>query len=157
MGTVGLDIPFLYLDTNVFIHAVEGMETEEPCQSARKILTAARQGRVRCTTSELTLAEVLAPTQKQVMARPQLERAYAALLVHANLVTLEPLVRDDMYESAKIADYQKKKVKLTDRLHLSVAVRLGTTHFVSFDADIRCPQGMEKLDLSERDLSNLLT
>lgn len=147
----------LYLDTNVFVHALEEQVGGEPGDLARKLLRDVASGRFQAVTSELILAEVLAPNSRHGGAlSPLLKRAYLNLLVFSGAIQLEPVIRDDMYFTADLRKWQKSKVKLPDLLHLATAIRLEAAYFVSNDRDIRTPDNMAKLSLSKDGLGSIL-
>lgn len=148
----------VYVDTNVFVHALEEKQEGGAGILARRLIRAAADGKLDAVTSELTLAEVLAPNKRHAGALPtMLKRAYLDLIVHGGFIGLEALVREDMYESAKLRSWQKAKVGLPDVLHLATAIRTNADVFATNDKAISTPQGMKKLDLSSRGIGALLT
>lgn len=145
-----------YLDANVLIHAFEGGRDDAAKPFADTIVRAAMADRLECVTSELTLAEVLAPARRAGASDPVLKRIYLNFLVWSRKVRLEPLLRADMYESAQLMASQKEKVGPPDRLHLAVAIRVGASHFVTNDKAIRTPKLMSKLRLIPADMHPFL-
>ena len=91
-----------YLDTNVFIDALEG---EEPLSApVRSLFDAASAMPGALVTSELTLAEVLAPTGRQ-MRPADLRRRYIDLIVWAGVIDLRPVSREVIYETVELRPY----------------------------------------------------
>src|ERR1700677_1682300 len=82
----------VYLDSNALIYAVEGVPgTAVP---AKKLIAFLRDRRGSMFTSEIALAEVLAPSKRQgAWPLPAKKRAYLDLLIWGSAVTLAPVVR----------------------------------------------------------------
>lgn len=146
----------LYLDANVFIHAVEGQTRSAEKSYAEDIIRLVSDGSVDGVTSELTLAEVFAPSIRAGWPTGLVQRAYLEVLVWRKKFRLEPLRRLDMYESAEIAGFQKKKVRLPDRLHLATAMRVKATHFITNEKALRVPEPMTKARLNAADIDPLV-
>ncbi|MBD8891840.1 type II toxin-antitoxin system VapC family toxin [Roseibium litorale] len=137
----------LYLDTNVFILALQGEVGDERAENARRLFYGIEDGSLRAVTSELALAEVLTPKGDRRQQEPALKRQYLELMVFRKLVELTPLLREDMYTAADLAEIQSAKVRLPDRLHLATAIRVKADHFVSDDRRIEVPAPLKKLGL----------
>src|ERR1700730_6920607 len=80
----------VYLDTNVFIQAFEGRSKD--VQHLRTAFAFMHQNRNLAVTSELTLAELLAPSQtkKGRPARPNKRDFYLNLIVWNDFIDLRP-------------------------------------------------------------------
>jgi predicted nucleic acid-binding protein len=130
----------VYLDANVFIDFIEGNETiSTPLDPLVRRL---RQKPGQAVTSELTLAEVLAPSKGRKRS-PHIKRLYLNLLVWGRFIDLQPISRGVLYETAKLrATKATSRMKLLDAIHLATAVLTGCRIFVTRDRDIRVPQGM---------------
>jgi predicted nucleic acid-binding protein len=133
----------IYLDANVFIDFVEGEGTiSAPIDSLMQSL---RQRPGSAITSELTLAEVLAPSKGRGRP-PHVKRLDLNLLVWARLIDLHAISRSVLYETAKLrATKATSRMKLLDAIHLATAVLSGCRFFVTRDRDIRVPQGMLRM------------
>jgi predicted nucleic acid-binding protein len=145
----------IYLDTNVFIKAVEGLdETAAPAKVLIETLRRQRAG--IAATSEITFAEVLAPS-KQVDALPphMKRRAYLDLLLWSGFVELIPVSRSILIETAKIR--AMARFKLPDAVHLASAIQVRCRYFVSADRDFdKMPEGMERVNCDHESLPRLL-
>jgi predicted nucleic acid-binding protein len=145
----------IYLDTNVFIKAVEGLD--EAAVPAKTLIKALRQQRTGiATTSEITFAEVLAPS-KQANSMPlhMKRRAYLDLLLWSGFVALIPVSRNILIETAELRAVGR--FKLPDAVHLVSAIQVRCRFFVSGDRDFdKVPAGMERVSCSHDDLPRLL-
>jgi predicted nucleic acid-binding protein len=113
--------PLVYLDANPFIYALEGA----PAISApiKTLFEALRTRPGAGVTSELTLAEVLAPSKGRKRT-PQLKRAYLDLMVWSRFIDLQPVSRAILYETVNLrATRATAKLKLPDAIHLATAIR----------------------------------
>ena len=124
----------LYLETNIFIYAVEGtIETSGP---AKRLMTALRTRPGIAVTSELTLAEVLAPTTRPDAPAPEVKRrAYLDLLVGSAFIELAAVTRAILLDTVDLRS--AVTMKLADAIHLASAIHLGCRYFVSNDRDFR--------------------
>jgi predicted nucleic acid-binding protein len=145
----------IYLDTNVFIKAVEGLD--EAANPAKTLIEVLRRRRVGiAATSEITFAEVLAPS-KQADALPLhvKRRAYLDLLLWSGFVALIPVSRDVLIETAALR--VMNRFKLPDAVHLVSAVHARCRFFVSADRDFdKMPEGMERVNCDQDNLPRLL-
>ena len=129
----------VYLDSNVFIDFVDGQpQLAEPLRH----LFSALKGRANVfVTSELTLAEVLAPTQAGGPASPDRRRSYLSLVVWNPSVRLLPVSRQVLYETADLRKYTGHK--LPDAIHAATAIQAGCAFLMSRDKQMRrTPLGM---------------
>ncbi len=146
MSCVGIgmsDGAAVYLDANVFIDFIEG----DPTISApiEPLVQRLRQEPGLAITSELTLAEVLAPSRGRKRL-PHVKRLYLNLLVWGRFIELRPITRRILYETASLrATKVTSKMKLVDAIHLATAVRDECRFFITRDRDIRVPQGMVRM------------
>jgi predicted nucleic acid-binding protein len=145
----------IYLDTNVFIRAVEG--TDEAAAPAKRLIATLRnQPAGVATTSEVTLAEVLSsPKRPDALPLHIKRRVYLDLLVWSAFIRLIPVSRDVLIETADLSVVSR--LKLPDANHLVSAMRSNCRFFVSTDRDFdKLPQGMERIDPDENGLSRLI-
>lgn len=149
----------LYLDTMVFISAIEGTENDSLAQCARAVIRSAVNGTVRAVTSELTIAEVLSFRAKELSGseRSLLRAIYEEVLINQRAIALCPVSREHMFISADLSATQSAKVRLPDRLHLAAAIDSGATHFVSLDQRINPPAPIQKIGLDEATYALLQT
>lgn len=149
-----VDTPVVYLDANPVIYAMEGEpEVSSPVQT---LLKALRERPGLGITSELTLAEVLAPSKGRKRP-PQLKRRYLDLLVWSDFIGLQPVSRDILYETANLrATRATAKLRLPDAIHLATAIRAGCRYFVSGDKGIRVPRGMSRAKADDTSMAKII-
>ena len=142
----------IYLDTNVFMKAVEG--TDDAAAPAKELLEILRRKSINiAATSEITFAEVLvSPKRPDALPLHIKRRAYLDLLVWSAFITLISVSRDVLIETANLRAVAR--FKLPDAIHLVSAIRCGCRFFVSTDNDFdNLPQG---INLDEDGLSLLI-
>jgi predicted nucleic acid-binding protein len=145
--------PVAYLDANVFIDFVEG--TPELAEAARDLFLAL-EGQIGVfATSELTLAEVLAPP-KSGAAAPDLKRLYMSLLVWNPAIKLIPVSRAVLYETADLRKYTRHK--LPDAIHVVTAIQAGCRFLISRDSDMsKLPiGGLKRVEANSATAATLL-
>ncbi len=146
-----MEQPLVYLDSMVFIYAVEGDDSTAP--AARELMAALRQQSGAALTSELSLAEVLAPATRnshvsvQDQDKPlpfQLrQELYLDLMTTGSFLTLAPITREILLETAELR--RSKPHKLPDAIHVVTAIRTGCRFLVSADRRIHAPHPITKL------------
>ncbi|PNG27926.1 type II toxin-antitoxin system VapC family toxin [Methylocella silvestris] len=133
----------VYLDPNVFIRAFESPEVE--AAPIRRMLEALRHDPKRAVTSELTLAEVLAPAR----TGPDLlikRRFYLDLIVWSGFIDLLPVTRSILLETPDLRKVARHS--LPDAIRVVSAIRAGCNFFMSNDKDMKAnkiPHGMRAL------------
>jgi len=144
----------VYLDANVFIDFIEGDETIST--PIGPLVRRLRQKPGQAITSELTLAEVLAPSKGRKRP-PHIRRLYLNLLVWGRFIELHPISRGVLYETANLrATKTTSKMKLLDAIHLANAVLAGCRIFITRDRDIRVPQGMLLIEPSAGSVAKVI-
>jgi predicted nucleic acid-binding protein len=133
----------VYLDAMVFIYAVEGNEATGP--SARDLLTCLREHPGAARTSELTLAEVLAPTKKRGGVPPALKSMYLQLLT-SSWVELMPVSRQILCRTVEI---RPLGMKLPDAIHIATAVENDCKYIVTSDSGMAAPANVTRLQPNE--------
>jgi predicted nucleic acid-binding protein len=124
----------IYLDTTVFIDAVEGLA--DVAAAPRRLITFLREKPGFATTSELTFAETLAPPQRMgALPLHVKRRVYLDLLLLSGFVTLVPVTRDILIETADLRSVSR--MKLPDAIHMVSAVRAACRYLVSRDRDFQ--------------------
>ena len=93
-------------------------------------------------TSELVLAELLAPVERQGALPVDVRRTlYLDLLVNGRIFSLRPVTRDILIDTARLR--QGIRLKLPDAIHVVTAVQAGCRFFLSNDRDARqTPSGL---------------
>lgn len=119
----------VYVDTNLFISALEG-----PCavsDHAWLILEAIEAGEIVGATSELTLAEVLVHPLR--CGDERLIESYEAMIASSPVFTVLPVGREILVAAARLRAVHAA-LRLPDAIHLASAQRMGADHFVTRDA-----------------------
>jgi predicted nucleic acid-binding protein len=138
----------VYLDTNVFLDAVEG--TEEIARPAIALLDRLRSERGRGVTSEITLLEVL--PKARIRGGAMLHRRYLNLLVMSGYFNLVPVSRDIIYAAVTF----RERVQLAggpdplerraiDALHVATALTERCSLLVTGDKQIKVPRPLQIL------------
>lgn len=146
-------VPLAYIDTNVFIMGFESpFETAKPVQD---LLVALREQPLSAVTSELTLAELLAPNlSPKALAPDERRRLYLDLLIWSNLIELKPVTRDILIETADLR--QATPCKLPDAIHVATAVHAKCGLFLSRDKRMRLPAGMMQISPDRSGIDHLM-
>jgi len=106
-------------------------------------------------TSELTLAEVLAPPdRKDALPLHVKRRLYLDLLVWSRFIDLKPVSRDVLYETADLRNVAK--MKLPDAIHLVTAIQNKCRYFVSKDRRLKIPRGMKLVPPDKNGIAQVL-
>jgi predicted nucleic acid-binding protein len=142
-GTTETDPESLvYLDANTLTYLVEGApDISKPLVPLFEYL---RSHPGTGVTSELTLAEVLAPTLTRGVIPPHLKRAYLSLLVWSRFITLLPITREILYDTTKLR--AEIRLKLPDAIHLSTAVSANCRFMMTRDKALKTPRGMTRVE-----------
>jgi predicted nucleic acid-binding protein len=152
--TDGLIDHTIYLETNFFIKAVEGVP--EVADPPKKLIEILRTKPKLAITSEITFAETLAPPRRPDALPVHVKRrAYLDLLLWSGFITLIPVSRDILIETADLRAVVR--MKLPDAIHLVSAVRGRCRYVVSSDGDFdRLPEGMARVMPDAEGIDNLL-
>jgi predicted nucleic acid-binding protein len=121
----------VYLDTNVFVYALEGFEQFEPL--LRELFGKIQDAQLRAVTSELTLAEVL--VKPLADGRTDVCTAYLAAVQDSEALEVVPVTRDVLIEAAGIR--ARLGVRLPDAIHVATALSSGCRSFLTNDRSIR--------------------
>ena len=122
----------IYLDSNVIIYAIEGLESYKPLliQLFRDI----DSGKTRAITSELTLCECLVKPYRE--NRSDIVDAYSNFLSMSDSFHIREISRDILIDAAKIRA-QDSTMKLPDAMHLATAISEKCSFFITNDKGIR--------------------
>ncbi len=119
----------IYLDTNVWIYALEGFESFS--RPLAELFARIDEGELAAVTSELTLAEVLVkPFQSN---RQELERIYLDNLQTSATLTVAPVSREVLMSAARLRA-QYPPLKLPDAIHAATALAHDAHTFITNDA-----------------------
>jgi predicted nucleic acid-binding protein len=133
----------IYLDTNIFIYALEGYPT------FRAVLTtlfdALDRGKLVAVTSELTLAEALV---KPLLDRhAERQAAYLQVLQPSTSLHMAPVSRDVLLAAARLR--AETGLKLPDAIHAATAQFTGCDQFLTNDARVPALPGLVIRRLSD--------
>ena len=136
-------VPRVYIDTNVLIYIVEGIE---PFRSQLGLLVEALDaGGLQGVTSDLTIAEVMVKPFARKDQRYITE--YSRLLSGASMLEMRSVDRTVLEHSAKLR--AEIGGKLADGIHVATAELAGCSHLVSEDSGIKVPEGMALIKVRE--------
>ena len=128
----------VYLDTNIFIYAVEGYEPE--AAFLHGLLAALEEGRFTAVTSELSLAEVLVKPFE--LGREDAVASYTELLTPSVRLTVPPVGRAILVEAAR--QRAALGMPMPDAIHVATALAAGCELFLTNDRRLRMPAGLAK-------------
>jgi predicted nucleic acid-binding protein len=133
----------LYLDANVFIYMMEGVEPW--ARPVTRLFRALDLGECSAATSELTLSECLVRPMR--MGDEEIVRSYLKLLHSRPSLSLLPVQRDLLIDAARLR--ASSSLTLPDAIHLATARRAGCNSFVTNDKRLGSMPGLPILPLSE--------
>lgn len=122
----------VYLDTCIFIYAMEGFPDWE--LQLRALFEQADAAALHVVTSELTLAEVL--VKPIADGNEPLARAYEAILTSTPALTVVPVSRRILVDAARMRASQSG-VRLPDAVHLATAVHARCDVLLSNDRGLK--------------------
>jgi predicted nucleic acid-binding protein len=139
--------PRFYLDSNVFIYAVEG--SADIADPLRQLFERFQDNPGMGVTSELTLAEVL-PRSSAIQ-----RRNYLNLIVWSRIFDLRPV---SQYILIETADYRAKAgmPKLPDAIHVVTAIRSECRTVLPADGGLKMPVGYSVVSPDRDNLSRLV-
>lgn len=151
----------IYLDSNVFIYALEG--TNQTAQAPMALLNTLGERPGMGVTSELTLAEILVIPRNVSIAN--LRQQYLDLLVFSGVFDLRPVSRDILIDSAKyrLAMHPGKPEACEDRrnflpdaIYVVTAHRSSCRYFVARDKQLKLPGNIAQVTPDMSGISDLL-
>jgi predicted nucleic acid-binding protein len=131
----------VYLDTNVFIYAVEAVA--EYAVAIEALFGRIEDGSIVAATSELTLAEVLVKPLEA--GRHDIAKIYQDMLTSSAWLSVLPVERAILIEAARLQF--ELTVRLPDAIHVATAVRAGCAAVLSNDRRLRVPAAIDLLRL----------
>lgn len=143
--------PRAYLDTNVFITALEHVGAGS--DHAWWILSAIEDGEIEGATSEITLAEILVKPMER--RDDDVIEAYQAMISSAPGFVVRPVERAILVEAARLRS-TRRAMKLPDAVHVATALGCACTHFISSDARITVPEGISHVAISPFTIEDIL-
>jgi predicted nucleic acid-binding protein len=144
----------VYVDSNVLIYAVEGVATT--ANPAKELIKFLRAHRGLMFTSEIMLAEVLAPSRGQrAWPLPAKRRVYLDLLLFSGVVNLVPVTRAILIRTADLRKIAP--LKLPDAIHLESAIHTESGFLVTGDTNFKkLPANLRKVTSNEQGIRDLL-
>jgi len=147
----------IYLDTHVFIAAIEGDQSEIGTLLWALFAAGVSQW-VVLVTSQRTPAEV------SPKAAAPIQSTHIDLIVRGGSLALRSVSREILIETAayrrasikKSPDGRESMVKLPDAIHIVTAIHSQCRKFLSDDAQIRLPQGYDRVACDSVTVSRLL-
>lgn len=125
----------IYLDSNIFIRALESPKEDATAQQLITLLSAgSRNGSAVLSTSQITLAETLVHPIRNgdELLRLQYEQL---LSVTSPWLQVAPISRQTLVLSAQLR--AQRRLKLPDAIHLASAIMTKCSHFLSRDGDFK--------------------
>ncbi len=132
----------VYLDTNIFIYAVEAVA--EYAAAVDALFDLIEGDEIEAVTSELTLAEALAKPFEA--GRPDIAQVYEAMLAPSSWLAVLPVERAILIEAARLQ--AALTLRLPDAIHVATAVAAGCNAFLSNDRRIKVPTDLALVRLA---------
>ena len=122
----------VYIDTNIFIMAVEGEEATRAMLPSLFLVD--NSNAPAFVTSELTFSELVVKPYKE--RNDQLIDQYQNLILTSDWLKVVPVEMPILHYAA-VLRAQYPSIKLPDAIHLSTAIGLSCSHFLTNDFGIR--------------------
>ena len=123
----------VYLDTNVFVYAVEGFA--EYRAFLTELFAAIDRGEVTAVTSELTLAEVLVEPLER--GRDDVVAIYEEMLQTSDHLVVAPIDRPVLFAAAE--QRAVLGISLADAIHVATALLSGCSILLTNHRRLRAP------------------
>ena len=130
----------VYLDTNIFIYAIEGVPPY--ADAMRELFAAIDAGRVEAATSELTLAEVL--VKPLITGDAELQEVYQEVLREGGPLHVASVSRAVLLGAAGLRA-RIDTLRLPDAIHMATAQLCGCGAFLTNDQSLRGPTNVRVL------------
>jgi predicted nucleic acid-binding protein len=127
----------VYLDTNIFIYALEGFTEYRPVLTT--LFAAVENKQLTIATSELTLAECLVKPCKD--NNNKLKELYSSFIQTSYFLTVLPVDRECLIKSAELR--AEIGVKLPDAIHIASAIEYECEVFLTNDKAIKVSDTLE--------------
>ena len=135
----------VYLDTNIFIYAVEEPTSVSQYSGfIKELFKYIDNGEITAITSELTLAEILVGTYTE---SPELIGIYDELITDSDFLQVFCVDREILKQSALLRS--QRKISLADAIHVATAIQNNAHIIITNDKKMQVPNDMEKLTLSD--------
>ncbi|MDJ0621031.1 MAG: type II toxin-antitoxin system VapC family toxin [Calothrix sp. MO_192.B10] len=127
----------VYLDTNIFIYAIEGYP--DFVDELSQLFDNIDAGNFRAFTSELTLAEVL--VRPLIDGNLEIQAAYQQALQSSEVLEVVVVSRDVLIEAARLRAIAN--LRLPDAIHGATAILTGCETFLTNDRRLAALPGIE--------------
>jgi len=151
MGSPVTEVPRAYLDSNVFIAALENPGAHS--DHAWWIIHAIEDGDIAAVTSEITLAEVLVKPMEQ--GDVTLMAAYEGMIVSSGHFLVLPVGRDILLGAARLRA-QRRSIRLPDAIHIATAFASSCSCVVSDDQRLHSIDGVRSFSVNPFTLDDIL-
>jgi predicted nucleic acid-binding protein len=151
MGAPVTELPRVYLDSNVFITAMEtpGAHSDH----AWWIIHAIEEGKIAAVTSELTIAEVLVKPMQ--LGDEKFAAAYEDMIAPSSNFEVLAVGRDILIDAARLRA-RRRAIRLPDAIHIATALASSCAHMVSDDQQLHSIEGVKWLPISPFTLDDIL-
>jgi predicted nucleic acid-binding protein len=126
----------VYLDTNIFIYAVEGYEPEDAF--VHELFSALDGRALTAVTSEFTLAELL--VKPFDLGRDDVVSTYTDLVQDSEWITVVPVDRAILIEAAR--QRAALSILMPDAIHVATATAAACEVFLTNDRRLKLPSKM---------------
>ena len=134
----------IYVDTNILIYLFEGFPKFR--HLIEEITQCVDAGEASLFTGEITIAELMVmPFKKD---KPELVKFYMEALEDKAFIKLLPTTQKVYLKTAYLRA-TLSKMKTPDAIHVATAVEGAMDVFITNDAGIKTPDGLERILLSE--------
>lgn len=133
----------IYLDTNIWIYALEGFPAF--LQELTALFQTIDQGNLNAITSELTLAEALVKPIQNGSSTQQ--DTYKQLITTTSHLQVIPVQRNLLISAAQLR--VSAKLKLPDAIHAATALASQCSTFLTNDAKFQSVSGLHTIVLSQ--------
>jgi predicted nucleic acid-binding protein len=134
----------LYVDTNIFVYALEDLAPWN--QSAQSVLQLIDSAQATGITSELTLAECLVKPLRD--GNSQIAQVYLDAVQNRPSMAAAPVSRTILIEAAQLRA-TRPSLKTPDAIHLATGAQHSCDFFVTNDSRFRGVSSIQLLLLSE--------
>ena len=143
----------VYLDANVFIDFVEGHDVL--AHHLKRLFERMSGRRGIFVTSEITIAEVMAPSREFGPRSPELKHHYRQILFSTPTILLYPVDRSILMRTVEMREASGHR--LPDAIHCATAAETGCRYLISRDRRMnRLPEGITYIDASAERIAFLI-
>jgi len=135
-GITELRGEMVYLDTNVFVYAVEGFPEHQAFLA--ELFEHIETGEIAAVTSELTLAEVL--VKPLGLGRQDVVELYEEMLQTSDHFSVPPVERAVLVAAAE--HRARLGIALADAIHVATAVAAGCSVLLTNDKKMKVPNAI---------------